>query len=93
VATRNISSADRINWCRRTSRTCSGSARRLAPILCGDSNAPKGSPAHRGVVNLLADGFGTVVNEKGYRNLEPHVGAIYGDSMTSITGPQSPCAR
>jgi nicotinamide phosphoribosyltransferase len=51
-------------------------------ILCGDPNAPEGSPARRGVVNLLADEFGTVVNEKGYRNLDPHVGAIYGDSIT-----------
>jgi nicotinamide phosphoribosyltransferase len=51
-------------------------------ILCGDPNAPKGSPAHRGVVNLLADEFGTIVNDKGYRDLNPHIGAIYGDSIT-----------
>jgi nicotinamide phosphoribosyltransferase len=51
-------------------------------ILCGDPNAPQGSPARRGVVNLLADEFGTVVNVKGYRDLDPHVGAIYGDSIT-----------
>ena len=51
-------------------------------ILCGDPFAPAGSPAHRGVVNLLADEFGTVLNEQGYRDLDPHVGAIYGDSIT-----------
>jgi nicotinamide phosphoribosyltransferase len=51
-------------------------------ILCGDPSAPAGSPAHRGVVNLLADEFGTVQNAKGYRDLDPHVGAIYGDSIT-----------
>jgi len=51
-------------------------------ILCGDPNAPEGSPARRGVVNLLADEFGTVLNNKGYRDLDPHVGAIYGDSIT-----------
>jgi nicotinamide phosphoribosyltransferase len=51
-------------------------------ILCGDPDAPQGSPAHRGVVNLLADAFGTVTNGKGYRDLDPHVGAIYGDSIT-----------
>lgn len=51
-------------------------------ILCGDPNAPEGSPAHRGVVNLLADAFGATLNEKGYRDLDPHVGAIYGDSIT-----------
>lgn len=51
-------------------------------ILCGDPNAPEDSPAHRGVVNLLADEFGTVLNDKGFRELDPHVGAIYGDSIT-----------
>ena len=51
-------------------------------ILCGDPSAPEGSPAHRGVVNLLADEFGTVLNDKGLRDLDPHVGAIYGDSIT-----------
>ncbi|GAB2993570.1 nicotinate phosphoribosyltransferase [Mycobacterium bourgelatii] len=50
-------------------------------ILCGDPNAPEGSPARRGVVNLLADEFGTVVNDKGFRDLAPQVGAIYGDSI------------
>jgi nicotinamide phosphoribosyltransferase len=34
------------------------------------------------VVNLLADEFGTVLNEKGFRDLDPHIGAIYGDSIT-----------
>ncbi|WIM87913.1 nicotinate phosphoribosyltransferase [Candidatus Mycobacterium wuenschmannii] len=51
-------------------------------ILCGDPSAPEGSPARRGVVNLLAHEFGTVENVKGYRDLDPHVGAIYGDSIT-----------
>ena len=51
-------------------------------ILCGDPNADEGSPAQRGVVNLLADEFGTVLNEKGFRDLDPHIGAIYGDSIT-----------
>jgi nicotinamide phosphoribosyltransferase len=51
-------------------------------ILCGEPNAAEGSPAQRGVVNLLADEFGTVLNEKGFRDLDPHIGAIYGDSIT-----------
>lgn len=51
-------------------------------ILCGDPAAPQGSPARHGVVNLLAEVFGTVVNGKGYRELDPHIGAIYGDSIT-----------
>lgn len=51
-------------------------------ILCGDPAAPAGSPQHQGVVKLLAETFGTVLNDKGYRELDPHVGAIYGDSIT-----------
>lgn len=51
-------------------------------ILCGDPGAPAGTPRHQGVVKLLAATFGTVVNAKGYRELDPHVGAIYGDSIT-----------
>lgn len=51
-------------------------------ILCGDPNAPAGTPEHQGVVRLLAETFGTVTNDKGYRELDPHVGAIYGDSIT-----------
>jgi len=50
-------------------------------ILCGDPDAPEGTPARRGVVGLLADEFGTFVNDKGYQELDPHIGAIYGDSI------------
>lgn len=34
------------------------------------------------IANTLAEGFGTTVNTKGYRVLDPHVGIIYGDSLT-----------
>ena len=50
-------------------------------ILCGDPAAPAGSPQRKGVVNLLADTFGTRVNAAGFRELDPHVGVIYGDSI------------
>lgn len=53
-----------------------------ANILCGDSGAPEGSPARKGVVELLWDVFGGTVNDKGYRVLDSHVGAIYGDGIT-----------
>lgn len=36
----------------------------------------------KGVIELLHDIFGGTVNEQGYINLDPHVGAIYGDSIT-----------
>lgn len=51
-------------------------------ILCGDDNAPEGSPQHDGVIHLLAREFGVTVNDAGFVELDPHVGAIYGDSIT-----------
>lgn len=51
-------------------------------IICGDKDAPIGTPAHKGTVELLWDTFGGYVNEKGYKVLDSHIGAIYGDSIT-----------
>ncbi len=51
-------------------------------IICGDSSAPDGHPANRGVIQLLWDVFGGTVNAKGYKVLDSHIGAIYGDSIT-----------
>ena len=39
-------------------------------------------PQHKGVIELLWDIFGGTVNEQGYKVLDPHIGAIYGDSIT-----------
>lgn len=50
-------------------------------ILCGDPAAPAGSPANKGVIRLLDEVFGSAVNSKGYRELNPKVGCIYGDGM------------
>ena len=36
----------------------------------------------KGVVELLWDIFGGTTNEQGYKVLDPHIGAIYGDSIT-----------
>jgi nicotinamide phosphoribosyltransferase len=36
---------------------------------------------YKGVVELLWDIFGGTVNEQGYRVLDSHIGAIYGDSI------------
>ncbi|UVG35230.1 nicotinate ribosyltransferase [Microbacterium phage Cece] len=38
--------------------------------------------AEKGVVELLWDVFGGTVNEQGYKVLDPHIGVIYGDSIT-----------
>jgi nicotinamide phosphoribosyltransferase len=40
------------------------------------------TPEQKGVVELLWDVFGGTVNEAGYKELDPHIGAIYGDSIT-----------
>lgn len=39
-------------------------------------------PQDKGVVELLWDTFGGKINKDGYRELDSHVGAIYGDSIT-----------
>ncbi len=40
------------------------------------------SPEEKGVIELLWDVFGGTVNEQCYKVLDPHIGAIYGDSIT-----------
>jgi nicotinamide phosphoribosyltransferase len=50
----------------------------------GDNNVitNSDSPEKKGVIELLWDIFGGTVNEQGYKVLDPHIGAIYGDSIT-----------
>ena len=52
-----------------------------ADILCGDA-ASSDARARKGVVELLWDVFGGSVTQRGYRLLDNHIGAIYGDSIT-----------
>ena len=40
------------------------------------------SPQAAGVYELLWHIFGGTINEKGYKVLDPHIGVIYGDSIT-----------
>ena len=49
-------------------------------------------PKHKGVIELLWDVFGGTINEQGYKVLDPHIGAIYGDSIT-IDRADEICAR
>lgn len=58
-------------------------------ILCGsgfteDGKYIKGNyhAPGKGVIELLWDVFGGTINEQGYKVLDSHVGAIYGDSIT-----------
>jgi len=49
-------------------------------------------PEQKGVIELLWDVFGGTINEQGYKVLDPHIGAIYGDSIT-IDRANEICAR
>lgn len=51
-------------------------------IICGDPDAPKGSPENKGAIECLYDVFGGTVTEKGFIQLNPCIGLIYGDSIT-----------
>jgi nicotinamide phosphoribosyltransferase len=51
-------------------------------IVVGDPDARWDSPEARGTIQVLWDIFGGTVNSKGYKQLDPHIGAIYGDSIT-----------
>jgi nicotinamide phosphoribosyltransferase len=50
-------------------------------IICGNPNG-KTIEEKKGVVELLWETFGGITNEKGYKELDSHIGAIYGDSIT-----------
>lgn len=66
-------------------------------IICGDPEAGEPAkydsagrliyqasdvPQFKGTIELLWDTFGGTVNSKGYKQLDPHIGCIYGDSIT-----------
>jgi nicotinamide phosphoribosyltransferase len=55
-------------------------------IICGDPNSPEGSPARKGVIELLWDTFGGTKTVTGHKLLDSHVGAIYGDSINYERG-------
>lgn len=50
-------------------------------IICGNPNG-KNESEKKGVIELLWDTFGGQINSKGYKELSPKIGAIYGDSIT-----------
>jgi nicotinamide phosphoribosyltransferase len=49
-------------------------------------------PSVKGVIELLWDVFGGTINEQGYKVLDSHIGAIYGDSIT-IDRADEICSR
>ncbi len=50
-------------------------------IICGDPNGTTRA-ARAGVMEVLWDIFSGTVNEKGYKQLDSHIGCIYGDAIT-----------
>ena len=56
-------------------------------IICGNPNG-KSIEEKKGVIELLWDIFGGKTNEKGYKELDSHIGAIYGDSITLVRATQ-----
>jgi len=53
-------------------------------IICGESEKLVGkTPKEKGVVELLWDVFGGTINKQGFKILNPKIGAIYGDSITT----------
>lgn len=62
-----------------------------ADILCGTASPwdtdrlsqwSNRKPAGKGLIELLWEQFGGTINEEGYKVLDSHIGAIYGDSIT-----------
>ena len=51
-------------------------------VICGDPEAKEGTPAHKGAIQCLWEIFGGSITETGHKILDPHVGVIYGDSIT-----------
>ncbi|WP_217594146.1 nicotinate phosphoribosyltransferase [Cohnella sp. GbtcB17] len=50
-------------------------------IICGDPDAEE-PLARRGVIEILWDIFGGTTTDRGYKQLDSHIGAIYGDAIT-----------
>jgi len=70
-------------------------------IICGLNTNPNPcksiegldtEPEIKGVIELLWDAFGGTINEQGYKVLDSHIGAIYGDSIT-IDRAEEICKR
>lgn len=51
-------------------------------IICGDPEAPVGSPERLGAIRCLFNIFGGTKTVSGHYVLDPHIGLIYGDSIT-----------
>ena len=50
-------------------------------IICGDPDSTD-ELERKGTIQILWDIFGGTINSKGFKQLDPHIGCIYGDSIT-----------
>ncbi|GAA0738146.1 nicotinate phosphoribosyltransferase [Gaetbulibacter jejuensis] len=58
-------------------------------IICGESFELGGLlPKDKGVIELLWEIFGGTINKQGFKVLDSHIGAIYGDSITTERAEQ-----
>lgn len=64
-----------------------------ADIICGSKSGPENTepvgdrtletdPAFFGAIQILWNVFGGTINDAGFKVLDPHIGLIYGDSIT-----------
>lgn len=51
-------------------------------IIVGDEDAPEGTPERKGSIQVLWELFGGHTNAAGFKELDSHIGLIYGDSIT-----------
>lgn len=51
-------------------------------IICGDPNHQDYTLEGQGALQALWHYFGGLINDKGYKVLDPHIGLIYGDGIT-----------
>src|SRR5690606_3470709 len=60
-------------------------------IICGDESSSD-ELVRKGLIESLWDIFGGTINEKGYKELDPHIGAIYGDAI-NLSRCEEICGR
>lgn len=51
-------------------------------IICGDPNAPSHTLEYAGAIDILWETFGGTITSTGFKQLNPKIGLIYGDSIT-----------
>ena len=55
-----------------------------ADIICGNQKADHDSDEFKGVIEILWSIFGGTINDKGFKQLDSHIGCIYGDAISLI---------